>query len=103
MLRKSAYTQLRSNIVVETDGETGGQPEELMVFPTTQQYALKDARYLISGAFRLPSSRTPHRHLPQFLSHCLLSHLKYLAQCPPLLTYMVLSFDSLLAPFDGNC
>jgi hypothetical protein len=35
MLRKSAYTQLRSNLVVETDGETGGQPEELMVFPTT--------------------------------------------------------------------
>ncbi len=33
-----------------------------------------------SGAFRLPSSRTPHCHLPQFLSHCLLSHLKYLAQ-----------------------
>jgi hypothetical protein len=39
MLQKSAYTQLRSNIVVETDGETGGQGEELMVFPTTQKYA----------------------------------------------------------------
>ncbi len=48
MLRKSAYTQLRSNIVVETDGEAGEQGEELIVFPTTQQYALKDARYLIA-------------------------------------------------------
>ncbi len=33
-----------------------------------------------SGAFSRTSSRTPHCHLPQFLSHCLLSHLKYLAQ-----------------------
>jgi hypothetical protein len=48
MLPKSAYTQLRSNIVVETDGEAGEQGEELIVFPTTQQYALKDARYLIA-------------------------------------------------------
>jgi hypothetical protein len=32
-LPKSADTQLRSNYLVETDGETGGQGEELMVFP----------------------------------------------------------------------
>ena len=80
MLPKSAYMQLRSNLVVSTDGETGGQPEELMVFPTTQQYALKDARYLISGAFSRTSSRTPPQYLPQFLSHTLRHHLKYPAQ-----------------------
>jgi hypothetical protein len=39
MLPKSADTQLRSNIVVETDEETRGQGEELMVSPTTQKYA----------------------------------------------------------------
>jgi hypothetical protein len=38
-LTKSADTQLRSNYLVSTDGETGGQGEELMVFPTTQKYA----------------------------------------------------------------
>ncbi len=80
MLRKSAYTDLRSNIIVETDGVTAREIDGFPDNPTTICIERCALPYLSQALSVSLLQEHPSSHLPQFLSHTLRHHFKYPAQ-----------------------